>query len=255
MKLAIVAINKRGGRIAEKLKKHFPGTDIYGKRKNDLKGMCLLKAATGKIFDKKKYDGIIFIAASGIAVRAIAPFIRNKYDDPAVVCVDTAGRFAISLLCGHEGGANKLAVEVSNILYAEPVITTGSEAKKKIVIGIGCRRNTKKGEIVKAIQYALAKAKTSLANVKFIATIDLKKNEPGLKKACSELGILLRIIPAEAIRNFKGSYHRSSFVKEKIGVEGVSEPCALLAARNSKLLLPKIKAGRVTVAIARENSV
>lgn len=246
--IAIVAITKEGKRIAKIVTSSFSGkSKLYCSSKGRLKNLV------NKIFDKDKFEGIVFIMALGIVVRLIASYLKNKYLDPAVVAIDGAGRFAISVVSGHEGGANKLAIEIGNILYAEPVITTGSEVKKKIIIGIGCRRNIKKEEIIKGIRYALTKVKSSLNNVKFIATIDLKKNESGLKEACLALGVPLRIIPFDMIKNFKGSYKRSSFVKEKIGVEGVSEPCALLAARNPKLLLPKVKVGKVTVAIARES--
>lgn len=245
--IAIVAITEEGRNIAKILNSSFLGKSrLYFPSKGSLKD------SIDEIFDKDKFEGIVFIMALGIVVRLITPYLKNKYCDPAVVVVDEAGCFAISVVSGHEGGANKLAIEIGNILYAEPVITTGSEVKKKIIIGIGCRRNIKKEEIIKGIRYALAKAKSSFNNVKFIATIDLKRNESGINQACLELGVPLRIIPIDVIKNFKGSYKRSSFVKRKIGVEGVSESCALLAARKPKLILPKTKVGMVTVAVAKE---
>ena len=190
--------------------------------------------------------------ATGIVVRVIAPYIKNKYTDPAVVVVDENERFAISLLSGHEGGANNLAIRVANSLGAEPVITTASESRRNIVIGIGCRRGIEKKEILKAVRCALTKTVHPMNRVRHIATIDLKQNEQGLRDACTELGIPLRIISADLIKKFNGTYKRSSFVKEKIGVEGVSEPCALIAARRPKLILPKMIVGRVTVAVVKE---
>ncbi|MCQ9208871.1 MAG: cobalamin biosynthesis protein [Omnitrophica bacterium] len=246
--IAIVAVTKEGEEIAKIINSSFSGkSKLYSLSKGRLKNLV------NKLFDKDKFEGIVFIMALGIVVRLITPHLKNKYLDPAVVAIDRVGRFAISVISGHEGGANKLAIEIGNILYAEPVITTGSESRKKIIIGIGCRRNVKKEEIVKGIKYAITKTKSSLNNVRYVATIDLKKNEFGLKKACLELRVPLRIIPMDVIKNFKGKYQRSSFVKEKIGIEGVSEPCALLAGRRTKLILPKIKTGRVTVAVARED--
>lgn len=245
--IAIVAITKEGKRIAGVLNSGFSGKS----RVFFSSGAISLKGIVGNIFNKEEFEGIIFIMALGIVIRLIAPHLKDKYRDPAVVVIDEGARFAISALSGHEGGANTLAVRAGNILSAEPVITTGSEAKKKIVIGIGCRRNAKKDEIIKAIKYALGKIKYSLNSVRYIATIDLKKDEPGLKEAGLELGIPLRIISKDAVKNFTGYYHRSDFVKDKIGVEGVCEPCALLAAGNSKILLPKIKLGPVTAAIAK----
>lgn len=124
------------------------------------------------------------------------------------------------------------------------------EVTENFVIGIGCRRGIKKEEIIKAVKYAIYRTRCSVNKIRCVATIDLKKNEYGLRKACLELGIPLKVVSNDLVKSFSGSYNRSSFVKKKIGVEGVSEPCALLTARKSKLILPKQKVGRVTVAVA-----
>lgn len=73
-------------------------------------------------------EGFVLIAATGIAVRAIAPHLADKAADPAVVVVDDAGRYAIALSGGHRGGANVLAREVAALLGAEPVVTTATDA-------------------------------------------------------------------------------------------------------------------------------
>lgn len=72
-------------------------------------------------------EAIIFIGALGICVRIIAPMLKDKYTDPAVVCVDSIGKNAISVLSGHVGGANQLCEEVAHIIGATPVITTQSD--------------------------------------------------------------------------------------------------------------------------------
>lgn len=245
MKIAVVAITKKGRASALKIRRKIPGSKVYLPAK---KGS--LRSLAGKLFGE--FDGIIFCMACGIVVRMIAPYVNNKYTDPAVVTVDEAGRFAISLLSGHEGGANDLAIRVANILGAEPVVTTASESGRNIVMGIGCRRGIMKDEITKAVKHALAKSGQSIDSVRYIATIDLKRDEEGLLDACALLGVPLRIVSTDMVRKFVGKYNRSSFVKGKIGVEGVSEPCALIAARNPKLILPKTIYGGVTVAVAKE---
>ncbi len=72
-------------------------------------------------------DALVIIAATGIAVRAIAPLLQDKHGDPAVVAIDDAGRFVIPLCGGHGGGANALSREVAAVARAEPVITTASD--------------------------------------------------------------------------------------------------------------------------------
>ncbi len=73
-------------------------------------------------------DGLVLLCATGAAVRVIAPLLEDKRDDPAVVCVDEAGRHAVALCGGHLGGANALAREVAGLLGASPVVTTATDA-------------------------------------------------------------------------------------------------------------------------------
>ncbi|MFD3476450.1 precorrin-3B C(17)-methyltransferase [Streptomyces sp. NPDC058695] len=73
-------------------------------------------------------EQVVCFLATGAVVRLVAPLLRDKHVDPGVVCVDEAGRFAVSLLGGHEGGANALAREVAAVLEAEPVVTTATDA-------------------------------------------------------------------------------------------------------------------------------
>ena len=74
-----------------------------------------------------EYDAFIFICAMGICVRTIAPHVKDKHTDPAVICVDSMGRNAISVLSGHIGQANKITQDVAHILGANPVISTLSD--------------------------------------------------------------------------------------------------------------------------------
>ena len=88
-----------------------------------------------------KADVLIFIGALGIAVRSIAPFVSSKKTDPAVLCIDDAGRFVISLLSGHLGGANEFAEKTAQMIGAVPVITTSTDINGKFAIDVFARRN------------------------------------------------------------------------------------------------------------------
>ncbi|CAL9409987.1 Siroheme synthase [Streptomyces sp. enrichment culture] len=73
-------------------------------------------------------EQLVCFLATGAVVRIVAPLLADKANDPGVVCVDEAGRFAVSLAGGHGGGANALAREVGEVLGAEPVVTTATDA-------------------------------------------------------------------------------------------------------------------------------
>ena len=75
----------------------------------------------------KDFDGFVFIGAMGICVRTIAPYIKDKHEDPAVVCIDSMGLNVISVLSGHVGGANDLARDLAAMIGAREVITTQSD--------------------------------------------------------------------------------------------------------------------------------
>ncbi|TAN61213.1 cobalamin biosynthesis protein CbiG [bacterium] len=247
-RIAVVAINGNGWKIARALKCGFEQKKVscFNPSTGELKDLV------AKIFDKDKFDGIIFIMALGIVTRMIAPHLKDKYRDPAVVVVDDFARYAISALSGHEGGANNLSIETANILDAEPVITTATEALKDTVIGIGCRKEISKEAVLSGIRQALKRARCPLKRVRCLATIDLKAGEEGLLEASQSLEVPLRIISSKRISHYRGAYTKSEFVLKKIGIEGVCEPCALLAGKRAKLIVPKMKLNGVTVAIARE---
>ncbi len=87
------------------------------------------------------HDGHIFICATGIAVRCIAPHLEHKKDDPAVVVCDEKGLFAISLLSGHFGGGNSLATQVAKILGGQAVITTASDVHNTLAVDMLAKKS------------------------------------------------------------------------------------------------------------------
>ncbi len=138
-KTAIWAITPNGVVMARQIKKKLPGADIYASAKiRPQKSTALpfdnLSEAVAHNF--RQYAAHIFIMATGIVVRMIAPFIRHKTEDPAVVVVDDQGHHAISLLAGHIGGANDLTQQVAQIIGAHPVITTATDVNAKPAIDV-----------------------------------------------------------------------------------------------------------------------
>jgi len=130
MNLAIIAITPGGASLARKLAAEAEGAELWLPEKlraDDAASYFTgpLSATLQELFGR--VDGLICIMATGIVVRLLAPHLRGKQHDPAVVVTDEAGQFAISLLSGHLGGANELAQEVADILGAQAVITTATD--------------------------------------------------------------------------------------------------------------------------------
>lgn len=119
--IGIISVTKKGDILGEKIKEHLGG-DLYKKSSNE---NFSLDKVTDLCFHKYKY--LVFVSSTGIAVRAIAKYLKGKDKDPAVVVVDVCNKFSISLVSGHLGGANKLTDKIANILENTPVITTATD--------------------------------------------------------------------------------------------------------------------------------
>lgn len=111
-KIAVINISEESRPLAQTLEQ-------------DLQAQLIKRAEVGTRW--QQFDAFIFIGAMGICVRTIAPYIKDKHEDPAVLCVDSLGVNVISVLSGHVGGANELTRQVAAILGADPVITTLSD--------------------------------------------------------------------------------------------------------------------------------
>ncbi len=299
-------------------------------------------------------DALLFIGATGIAVRAIAPFVQDKFYDPAVLVMDELGQFCIPLLSGHVGGANELAETISGLIESQPVITTATDvnhqfavdvfARKNrlkiadrelakeisaelltgrkvgffsdflwkgtlpagvcegvicekniwitinagqmkgnlegrtqndinknemenclvannalklvppvIILGIGCRKGTPTEQIQSAIHQLLKEQNLHPLSIAAIATIDLKKKEPGLLAVAGAFQIPVICYSSEELAALPGDFSESAFVKQITGVGNVCERAALKAAqeRGGYLVCHKTIYDGVTVAAAR----
>ena len=116
-KIAIIPVGDEGKMLAQSLLNLFHAPDTQGE--------IISRSQVGKHW--KDVDAFVFIGAMGICVRTIAPYIKDKHDDPAVVCVDSLGMNVVSVLSGHIGGANELTRDIAAYLGSREVITTQSD--------------------------------------------------------------------------------------------------------------------------------
>lgn len=210
----------------------------------------------------------VLIMATGIATRFVDGLLRDKHQDPAVVVLDEAGRYAIPLLGGHEAGANTLAYQVANAIGAIPVVTTATEAIKPLVVGIGCRRGVEEEKVVRAVRRALEGMKprsdasnlqapvgvtAEFSRVRELVTVDLKANEPGLVAFSRRYGIPLRVIGRHQIEARSWVTRPSEWVRQSVGLDGVCEPCALIACGRGRLVVPKTTLEGVAVAVVEDD--
>lgn len=273
-------------------------------------------------------DALVFVGAAGIAVRAIAPHVKDKFSDPAVVSVDEGGQFVVPLLSGHVGGANQLALRVAALTGGRAAISTATDVNglfavdvwarernmvitdrvlakeisaallerkkvgfvsdfghpcpdglteapaelgvwvtwkagegpfsrtlrlcpKGLILGIGCRKGTAAETIQAAVETALTGYEPKA--VAQVATIDLKKEEPGLLAFCTAHDLPLTAFSAEELAKAEGDFTPSAFVRQVTGVDNVCERAAVRAG--GALLVPKQAKNGVTVAVAGRNMV
>lgn len=351
MKCAIIAVTARGAKLAQKISQtRQEKCKIFIKAgtfpvDESVEEFTSLRDCIQQIFPR--YEALIFIAAAGIAVRMIAPYIVHKTMDPAVLVIDELGKHVISLLSGHIGGANRLTKEIAVLIGADPVITTATDvneepaadeiaieldlmptplkqlkiingalaAKKpvkfyvdralenadfyceklaaykivpqiitpvkfdsleglgvlitketwqsetmlflqprRLVVGIGCRRDTEKKLILAAIDEACGKINKRREDIALLSSTVVKEHEPGLLAAAKELKVPIRFFGNDALQEMIDIYglEVSAFVKAQIGVGNVCAAAALYASETKKLIVNKEKYEKVTVAIAWE---
>lgn len=128
-RVAVLALSRGGSQLGRRLAAELSG-DFFS---------C--KGRMGQVMSQtwSEYGEIICIMATGIVVRTIAPLLTDKYRDPAIVVCDELGRFAISLISGHLGGANALAERVATVTGGQAVLTTASDVLGRTALDLWCR--------------------------------------------------------------------------------------------------------------------
>ncbi len=148
MRVALISFTKKGADMCQRIEIGLTSREYvcqaYGmKAYAEAAGILPLESSlslwTEDAFSMS--EGLVFVGACGIAVRTIAPYIKNKTIDPAVVVVDETGKYAISLLSGHLGGANDFALEIAGIIGAEAVITTATDLNNKFSVDDWAKRH------------------------------------------------------------------------------------------------------------------
>lgn len=200
MRIAILSVTAGGLVLAEEISARTGG-EVFAKGKD----FSRLADFVAEIFGK--FDALVFICATGIAVRVIAAHVVSKLSDPAVIVVDERGRNVISLLSGHVGGGNDLALKIASAIGANPVITTATDVEGKVAVDalagkLGLTPEPK--DAIKAINSAVLRdepvyvvaggVRLNLVPQKLVAGIGCKRGTTAeaigaaVAEACAEIG-------------------------------------------------------------------
>ena len=315
--IAYLSFTERGKALAARLQRALGGETTCARDRADfsLSRWTRARFGTGR--------ALVFVGAAGIAVRAVAPLLRSKATDPAVVALDEAGRFVIPLVSGHLGGANELARAIARVCGGTPVLTTATDvngvfavdlwARRQgltvmqpegikpvsarllaggtihlssswpvageppagvvltdreadvtvdvrpgpglclvppaLTLGIGCRRGTAAETLERVLGRFCARRSVSPQAIRAAASIDRKRDEPGLLAFCRNHGWPVTFYAADALARVPGAFTASPFVEETVGVDNVCERSAALACGGG-LLEQKYAEEGVTFALA-----
>ena len=163
-------------------------------------------------------NALVFIGAAGIAVRAIAPFVRDKTTDPAVLVIDEKGRFVIPILSGHIGGANELARKIALAIDAVPVITTASDVNNLTAIDeFAAKNNLAINDMNLAKDFAAKRLSVNAGDTRqnpcFTISVYIKNDILSLIPKCVVLGI--------GCKKGKSADELENFVKETLEIHKI----------------------------------
>lgn len=203
-------------------------------------------------------DRMILICAMGIAVRTLAPVLKDKFTDPAVLVLDEEGRFVVPLLSGHEGGANHWASELAEVIGGQPIITTAKPYVKPVyTLGMGCERDCPISYLTELRDQCLYEVGLTVDDIQSVNSIALKSDEVGLIELANGMNRPFQTWTAEVLSAVEHLLSvKSDYVYQIVGVYGVAESAALIGAKQAtneepELILVKQKNAKATCAIAR----
>ena len=145
-RVLLITCSVRGYATMQKMAKkleNISGAEIITKVKCEALPEVSMKGTVKACVDAyfEQVDAIVFVTASGIAVRSVAEHLTHKSKDPAIVCMDECGKHVISLVSGHAGGANALTQMLADVMWATPVITTATDVEGRFSVDDYARKH------------------------------------------------------------------------------------------------------------------
>ncbi len=252
--ISIISLTEAGESLAKRLK------DWQNLLSKEAVELCHKPTPFAQKVQEKFSQGhaLIFICATGIVVRSLAPVLKDKHEDPPVLILDELGKFIIPLLSGHEGGANEWGGKLATKLGAQLVFTTALPYLQPLfTLGMGCDRYCPLHELEDLLQHCLDLAGLDTSEICVLASIDIKADETALIELAKKNAWDFLTFSVQQLREVEDQLtQRSDLVFAEVGVYGVAEAAALVAAssltdENAELILAKEKNKHATCAIAR----
>ena len=189
MKAAVISFTIQGEKLARQVEAYLKETGWETARAVKCRALpesmeISVSRWTGEQFSCR--DALIFVGAMGIAVRAIAPYVMTKTEDPAVVVLDDTGRYCIPVLSGHLGGANELAEQIAGRFGMEAVVTTATDRNGKWAVDVFARKN---GLCIRSMEKAKVISARVLAEEEIRILVERNREDPAAAKMAPDVYI------------------------------------------------------------------